>query len=86
MKTVYCVEDDENIREMILYTLTQTGFSVLGFESAEPFFKQLKSKMPDIILLDVMLPDIDGMEILNSLKLSSITKDIPVIILCIINN
>lgn len=81
MKTVYCVEDDENIRELILYTLTQTGFSALGFESAEPFFNQLKSETPDIILLDVMLPDIDGMEILSSLKLGLITKDIPVIML-----
>lgn len=81
MNTVYCVEDDANIRELIEYTLSSTGFSVKGFENGQSFFEQLKSSVPDMVLLDIMLPDTDGMEILKRLRSNSETKDIAVIML-----
>lgn len=81
MHTVYCVEDDQNIRELIEYTLTSTGFEVFGFENANDFFTQLKILKPNLILLDIMLPDMDGMEILKSLRFNPETKNLPVIML-----
>lgn len=81
MNTIYCVEDDSNIRELIEYTLSSTGFSVEGFECAKDFFEKIKVKLPDLILLDIMLPDKDGMEILNILRNDPKTKDICIILL-----
>ncbi len=81
MKKVFCVEDDENIRELVVYTLSQTGFSSMGFEDAACLFNELKTQKPDLILLDIMLPGIDGNEILRRLKKSDETKNIPVIML-----
>ena len=81
MNSIYCVEDDSNIRELIEYTLTSTGFQVKGFEKGKDFFDELKIVKPDLVLLDIMLPDIDGMEILKSLRCSPDTKDLPVIML-----
>ena len=81
MNSIYCVEDDSNIRELIEYTLTSTGFQVKGFENGKDFFDELKIVKPDLVLLDIMLPDIDGMEILKSLRCSPDTKDLPVIML-----
>ena len=81
MNKVFCVEDDANIRELIEYTLISTGFEVKTFENAKAFFRELKSTMPDLILLDIMLPDKDGMEILKMLKSDERTKDIAVILL-----
>ena len=81
MKNIYCVEDDLNIRELMEYTLRQTGFQTKGFESAADFFEALKNDLPDLILLDIMLPDMDGMEILKELKNSSKLSEIPVIML-----
>ena len=81
MNSIYCVEDDSNIRELIEYTLTSTGFQVRGFEKGKDFFDELKIVKPDLVLLDIMLPDIDGMEILKSLRCSPDTKDLPVIML-----
>ncbi len=78
---VYCVEDDSNIRELICYTLSSAGFKVEGFECAEDFFGAISSNTPDIALLDIMLPDIDGMKILEKLRSDSKTKNIPVIFL-----
>ena len=75
MKKVFCVEDDENIRELVVYTLSQTGFSSMGFEDASGLFNELKTQKPDLILLDIMLPGIDGNEILRRLKKSDETKN-----------
>ena len=81
MQTIYCVEDDVNIRELIEYTLNASGFSVKGYECAEDFYKALKDSSPSLILLDIMLPDEDGMSILKELKSNSVYADIPVIML-----
>lgn len=80
MTMIYCVEDDKSIREIEMYTLQSTGFETKGFEDGHSFFKELKEKKPDLILLDVMLPDEDGISILTKLKKNPDTNDIPVII------
>lgn len=81
MKKIFCVEDDENIRELIEYTLSSTGFEAKSFACAADFFKAIESEIPSLILLDIMLPDTDGMDILASLRQSDKTKKIPVIML-----
>lgn len=80
MKTIYCLEDDKNIREIELYTLESTGFEAHGFEDSHSFFEGLKKKKPDLILLDIMLPDADGIQVLTKLKDNAETESIPVII------
>lgn len=81
MKKIFCVEDDINILELVEYTLKSAGFETNGFESGAAFFKQLSVAVPDLILLDIMLPDMDGMEILKRLKENEKTARIPVIML-----
>ncbi|MEE1087011.1 MAG: winged helix-turn-helix domain-containing protein [Schaedlerella sp.] len=76
---IFCVEDDNNIRELVIYTLETTGFPAKGFAEGNTFFKALEETVPELILLDIMLPGMDGMEILKRLKGNSRTKDIPVI-------
>lgn len=80
MTMIYCVEDDKSIREIEMYTLQSTGFETKGFEDGHSFFEKLKEEKPDLILLDVMLPDEDGISILTKLKKNPDTSDIPVII------
>ena len=77
MSKIFCVEDDANIRELVLYTLNATGFETKGFESGTELFDGIKEEMPDLVLLDIMLPGIDGMEILEILKREY--NDLPVI-------
>ena len=81
MKKIFCVEDDINIRELVEYTLTQTGFSVSGFENAREFFDAVQETLPDLVLLDIMLPDKDGMEILKELRKNPVTCNLPIILL-----
>lgn len=81
MKTIYCVEDDSNIAELVQYTLKSTGFETLWFENGADFFKKIAEKLPDLVLLDIMLPDMDGMEILKRLKDNAETASVPVILL-----
>lgn len=76
---IYCVEDDKTIREMEIYTLEQTGFSARGFADGESMFEALSREIPDLILLDIMLPEMDGIEILKRLRIGADYKDIPVI-------
>ena len=76
---IFCVEDEANIRELVVYTLETTGFEARGFEEGTSFFEALAEELPELILLDIMLPGEDGMEILKKLKTSGRTKDIPVI-------
>lgn len=76
---IYCVEDERNIRELIVYTLETSGFEARGFSDGAQFFKGMEEKKPDLILLDIMLPGEDGMEILKKLKRNSDTDHIPVI-------
>lgn len=81
MTHIYCVEDDASIRELIVYTLNASGFSAEGFECADAFFTALKKDVPKLVLLDLMLPDTDGMEILRMLRSNKHTNDLPVILL-----
>ncbi|MBQ8802521.1 MAG: response regulator transcription factor [Tyzzerella sp.] len=76
---IFCVEDDSNIRELVVYTLNTTGMKARGFEDGKAFFKALASETPELVLLDIMLPGEDGLSILKKLKSSSKTKNIPVI-------
>ncbi len=78
---IYCVEDEISILELLTYTLKQTGYEVKGFNNAGDFLNELNLKKPKLILLDLMLPDINGIEILKKLKNSTYTSSIPVIIL-----
>lgn len=79
--TVYCVEDDTNIRELVVYALKTAGFQAFGFETAEDFYKGLEKEQPSLVLLDIMLPDEDGMAILKKLRSDKETQQLPVIML-----
>jgi two-component system alkaline phosphatase synthesis response regulator PhoP len=81
MKTIYCVEDDAGIRELITLALSAADFDVYGFEDSKGFYDEIKKKIPDLVLLDLMLPKVDGMTILRDMKKEVDYKDIPVIIL-----
>ena len=76
---IYCVEDDDNIRELVIYTLETTGLKARGFADGSAFMEALAFDTPELILLDIMLPGVDGLELLKKLKSSSKTKNIPVI-------
>lgn len=76
---IWCVEDDVNIRNLELYTLKSTGFSPRGFADGCSFLKAVETERPDLVILDIMLPDIDGTEILKNLRSTTATKNLPVI-------
>ena len=80
-KWIYYVEDDTSIRELALYALKTAEFQVMGFENAASFYKRMKEQQPDLILLDIMLPDEDGVNILKKLKSRPDTENIPVIMM-----
>jgi len=81
MSKIFCVEDDANIRELIEYTLTSADFEVESFENGNSFFKRLSEVTPDGILLDIMLPDIDGTQILKQLRQNDATRNIAVVMI-----
>lgn len=78
---IYILEDDENIRKLIAYTLQSHGFECSCFERPSDFWKSIENYIPDLILLDIMLPEEDGITILNKLRYSSQFKSIPTIML-----
>ena len=78
---IFCVEDDNNIRELVVYTLETTGFKARGFEDGSRFLEALALDTPELILLDIMLPGEDGISLLKQLKASVKTRDIPVIMM-----
>lgn len=78
---IYCVEDEENIRDLIIYALKSKYEEVRGFESGEELFKALKVELPELLLLDIMLPGEDGIQILDRIRSDKTTADIPVIML-----
>lgn len=78
-QSVYIVEDDASIRELEIYALKNSEFEVTGFESGRSLMAQLEIKVPDIILLDIMLPEEDGMAILGTIRQTGAYADIPVI-------
>jgi two-component system alkaline phosphatase synthesis response regulator PhoP len=76
---IYCLEDDEGIRDIEVYTLRSTGFEAEGFADGKTFLEAVKAKPPRLVILDIMLPGEDGLDILKRLKSGAATKDIPVI-------
>ncbi len=76
---IWCVEDDADIRDIVLYALTSAGFETRGFEDGTSFWNAVQTERPELILLDVMLPGIDGVELLKRLKSSPALAEIPVI-------
>lgn len=76
---IFCVEDDASIRNMMVYTLTSSGFEAEGFADGGALFAALERRCPQLILLDIMLPGMDGLEILRRLRANGATADLPVI-------
>jgi two-component system alkaline phosphatase synthesis response regulator PhoP len=76
---IFCVEDDSGIRELMIYTLQTSGFEAKGFMDGAELFEALKTEVPQLIMLDIMLPGEDGIAILKRLKSSTVTADVPVI-------
>lgn len=81
MRKIYIVEDDEDIREIVQYALSSVGYELTGFENAGSFFAAVNTKIPSLVLLDIMLPEDDGLTILKSLRSSPQTKNLPIIML-----
>lgn len=78
---IYYVEDDANVRELALYALAQSGLQAKGFPEAEPFYEACKETVPDLILLDIMLPHTDGLTILRELRRDPSLANVPVMML-----
>ena len=79
MPLIYIIEDDVNIREIQRYALKNSGFEVQEFDCSKDLGQAIEQKLPDLILLDIMLPQEDGLQILSKLRSSRATKDIPII-------
>lgn len=79
MALIYVVEDDRNIQEIETFALSNVGYQVEGFDCAATFYKALEKNVPDLILLDIMLPDEDGLTILKNLRLRRETSTVPII-------
>lgn len=76
---IFCVEDDQAIRDLMIYTLNSAGFEAKGFGDSGSFFDGLKTETPQLIMLDIMLPGEDGISILKRLRSNGATVEIPVI-------
>lgn len=81
MSLIYCVEDDENIRELVRYALRSQNFQAEAFPDGTAFWKALEEKMPDLVLLDIMLPGESGLDILKKLRGQAATSSLPIIML-----
>lgn len=78
---IYLVEDDNSIRELVVYTLRNTGFEARGFACGADFWEAMKQDTPQMVLLDIMLPDEDGLTILKKIRTASGTEKLPVMML-----
>lgn len=78
---IYFVEDDNNIRELIVYTLNNSGIAAEGFALPSEFWKAMERKLPRLIMLDIMLPQEDGISILKKLRGSAATKKLPIMMI-----
>lgn len=76
---IYCVEDDASIRELVVYTLQATGYEAQGFADGKAFSAALERQKPELVLLDIMLPGEDGLQILKRLRADSRTAELPII-------
>ena len=81
MALIYIVEDDQNIREFESFALKNSGYTIMDFECAKDFYHQLAEKVPDCILLDIMLPDEDGLEILKKIRSIPDTRKVPIMMI-----
>ncbi|MDY2789683.1 MAG: response regulator transcription factor [Lachnospiraceae bacterium] len=79
MALLYIVEDDRNIQEIEAFALKNSGYSVETFDCAKEFYNRVKLRVPDLIVLDIMLPDEDGLEIVRKMRMQAETKHVPVI-------
>lgn len=79
MALIYIVEDDENIREIEMFALKNAGYEVQGFDCASAFYARLKEKLPALVLLDIMLPDEDGLTMVKRLRFTAETRRLPII-------
>ena len=78
---IYLVEDDASIRELVVYALNNSGFQAFGFDTPSAFWQALAKQTPELILLDIMLPEEDGLQMLRRLRQSPVTRRTPVIML-----
>ena len=80
MATIYILEDDLNIQEIEAYALKNSGYQTEGFDNAREFFKKVSERVPSLLLLDIMLPDADGLDVLRKLRSIPETKKLPIIL------
>lgn len=80
MALIYVVEDDVNIREIECFALKNSGYTIEDFECAKDFFVKVRERVPDLVLLDIMLPDEDGLEIVKKLRKKAETRRVPIIL------
>lgn len=78
---IYMLEDESGIRNFVLYALNNSGFEAVGFETPSEFYKAMAERLPDLLLLDIMLPEEDGISVLKKLRSEKITRKLPVILL-----
>lgn len=78
---IYLLEDDDSIRKLVVYTLESQGYQAEGFARPSAFWRAMETAMPELVLLDIMLPEEDGLSILRRLRASGSTKNLPVIML-----
>ena len=78
---IYLLEDDESIRKFVTYALKQSGIEAAGFSLPSEFYSAMEKKLPDLVLLDIMLPEEDGLTVLKKLRLDPVTKNLPIIML-----
>ena len=78
---IYLLEDDDSIRKLVIYGLESQGYEAQGFEAPSAFWKAMNHQLPELILLDIMLPEEDGLSILQKLRSASATKKLPIIML-----
>lgn len=76
---IFCVEDDQDIRDLMIYALNAAGFEAKGFTDGTEFFCALQTEKPELVMLDIMLPGDDGITILKKLRSNTATADIPII-------
>ena len=81
MERIYLLEDDDSIRKLVIYGLESQGYEAQGFEAPSAFWKAMNHQLPELILLDIMLPEEDGLSILQKLRSASATKKLPIIML-----
>lgn len=81
MKEIFVVEDDDGIRELVEFLLVTHQYSVKAFPNARAFYKAVPQEVPDLFLLDIMLPDGNGLDLCKELKESEKTSDIPVVLM-----